>query len=363
MRAALALAFLALLPAALRAQGVICPGLIGDVLLGCLRAGYTPTRTYGYDRARDTLFAYVDDGDRARVTDIYAGRVVAIPAGWDPTIAACNGDGDGSASSCSGPLNVNTEHAYPQSKGAGSGPARADLHHLFPARADANSSRGDLPYGPYGSFVERDATRYFLGTATLVCPAGCPPADPDAWSATSTVRDLFRPRAVVRGDLARAVFYFYAVYRAQADAADPGFFGAQREALLAWHRADPPDDGDRARSARVAAHQGNENPFALDPTLVERAYFAPALAAEDEGAPALALALVVFGSGSAAPRVVAVGGVASGAEVAVYDVLGRAVGVADPATGAVPAGLGPGVYVARVTTGADAGVRAFVVGR
>ena len=42
---------------------------------------------------------------------------------------------------------VNTEHTWPQSKGARDEPLRSDMHHLFPVRDEVNSSRGNLPYG------------------------------------------------------------------------------------------------------------------------------------------------------------------------------------------------------------------------
>ena len=255
----------------------VCEDQSGSALLACLRSGYTPASTYPYDRARDTLFSFVDDGDRRTITDVYAGRVVPIPLGADPTIAGCNGDGDNNASSCSGALNINTEHVYPQSKGASAEPARGDMHHLYPARAEVNSSRGN---DPFGAFEDTQASVFYKLTQKLTCPSGCPPADVDAWSARSSSLARFRPRAEVRGDLARAVFYFYTVYRDRADAADPGFFGLQKDVLLAWHRADPPTAAEQARSARVKRYQGNDNPFVLDTSLVARAYFPTLLPAE-----------------------------------------------------------------------------------
>ena len=258
--------------APLRAQTslTLCPGHTHEGLQACLRSAYTPALTYSYDRARDTLFAFVDDGDRTRITDVYAGYTVPLRPGQDPTKEGCNGDGDEVATTCNGALNMNTEHAYPQSKGAASGPARSDLHHLYPARADVNSSRGNLPYG---EAAEGAFSKYYRATQTVACPSGCPPPEAPTWSAVSSSAGLFRPRADRRGDLARSVFYFYTIYRAEADAADPAFFGAMKPTLLAWHRADPPDAAEQARSARVRRYQGNDNPFAFDTSLVRRAYF------------------------------------------------------------------------------------------
>lgn len=253
----------------------LCAGQTGTALHACLRAAHTPAATYPYARARDTLFAFVDDGDRTRITDVYAGNVLPIPPGADPTNAGCNGDGDGNASTCSGAANVQTEHAYPQSKGAASGPAQSDLHHLYPARADVNLARSNFAYG---AFSNADTWKYFLGQASVTCSmGGCPPANASAHSAVSVPfgpggASYFMPRASVRGDLARALFYFYTIYRAQADAADPAFFESMRTVLLAWHRQDPVTAEEQARSARVRRYQGNDNPFVLDSSLARRAY-------------------------------------------------------------------------------------------
>lgn len=43
--------------------------------------------------------------------------------------------------------------------------------------------------------------------------------------------------------------------------------------LRDWHSLDPPNDDERARSAAIAEHQGTENPFVVDTTLVRRAFF------------------------------------------------------------------------------------------
>lgn len=266
---------LAAVPAAAQSFTTLYAAQTGTALQASLRSGYTPTLTYTYARARDTLFAYVDDGDRALITDVYAGRTLPIPKGTDPTIAGCNGDGDNNSSTCNGPLNFNTEHAYPQSKGAASGAAQCDMHHLYPARADANSSRNNFPYG---AFTDYDTWKYFRDVSTVTCSlGGCPPDDAGSYSAVSVPygpngQSYFYPRASVRGDLARSIFYFYTVYRTQADAADPAFFESMRPTLLLWHKQDPVSAAEQARSARVKRYQGNDNPFVLDTTLVRRAY-------------------------------------------------------------------------------------------
>ena len=69
------------------------------------------------------------------------------------------------------------------------------------------------------------------------------------------------------------MFYFYTMYKAQADLANSTFFEAQRETLCLWHYADPVDSLEWARTFLIAGfQQGKPNPFVLDCTLPERSY-------------------------------------------------------------------------------------------
>jgi endonuclease I len=231
--------------------------------------------TYSYARARDTLFAFVDDADRTRITDIYTGRVLPIAPGQDPTSAGCDGDRDGSSSSCSNSRTINTEHLWPQSYGARYGSAKTDLHHLWPARGDVNSARGNKPFG---QFAYSAATRLYADTTNYTfAQAG---ADTLLFSAVSSTH--FMPRASVRGDVARALFYFRSIYQNEVDESQDrhDWFDGQLATLIAWHRTDPPDQAERDRSARVKGHQGNDNPFVIDATLADRAYATGALPVE-----------------------------------------------------------------------------------
>ncbi len=277
MRFLIAAALAACLAPASAAQSYIslCPGQTGDALVECLQAAYTPTSTYSYDRARDTLFSFVDDGDRTRITDVYVGRVIVLRPGFDPTQEGCNGDKDNNTSTCSGSRTLNTEHAWPQSMGASRRPQQSDLHHLYPARGDVNSSRSNNPYAQFGY---RSATSLYRDTLTFA-PAS---VGADSLTFSATRSGSFMPRASVRGDLARSLFYFRAVYADTATARPErvAFFEGMKATLLRWHRADPPSAAEQARSQRVAQYQGRGNPFVLDTSLVARAFFAETLPVE-----------------------------------------------------------------------------------
>ena len=233
------------------------PALAGGELIDALRAAYTPDRTLGYGPARDVLFAWDQEQD---------GALACVYTGWTVSVS-------GDPSSSAYEQGVNTEHVWPQSKGARAEPLRSDMHHLFPAREGVNASRSSLPFGDVDD-ARADAW-YRLDASQSRTPS----AEIDAWSERGQGR--FEPREAVKGDVARAVFYVAAVY---GDRIDMGFFDRQRETLLAWNAADPPDGAERARSAFIASRQGTENPFVLDATLADRAFGAGVPAST--GAPA-----------------------------------------------------------------------------
>ena len=231
----------------------VWPGLDGADLIAALRADYTPERTLGYDRARDLLFAH-DMRTAGRLRDPYTGFELVLPAG-DPSAVAFE-------------LGVNTEHTWPQSKGARDEPLRSDLHHLFPVRDNVNSSRGNLPFG---SVADRRAEAWYTLDVSQSRP---PESNRERWSERGEGR--WEPRADSKGDVARAVFYVYALYGPSVAASGgDAFFAAMRPDLLAWNRADPPDAAETDRSAWIATQQGTPNPFVLDPTLADRAFGVP----------------------------------------------------------------------------------------
>ncbi len=78
----------------------------------------------------------------------------------------------------------------------------------------------------------------------------------------------FEPREDFKGNVARAAFYFYTIYRAEADEADPDFFETQRSTLCDWHDLDPVDSLEWNRNQIIASYQDDKlNPFILDCSL------------------------------------------------------------------------------------------------
>lgn len=237
-------------------QETIFEGLTGNVLLDSLANTYRPASVLNYNDARDLMFSEIYNQNGINICN-YTGDTIAIPFAHPSPRTIANAHIP----------NWNTEHIYPQSKGASSGNANSDLHHLVPVRADVNSSRGNSPFG----FVKpEDATNWWNHN-------GGTSANPNANQAQYSKAmgsSKFEPRDAVKGDIARAVFYFFAVYNNEALNADPGFFRQQYEDLKAFHQNDPVDLLESQRNnLKAAVQDGKVNPFILDTTLVRRAFF------------------------------------------------------------------------------------------
>ena len=270
--AALVLAALAGPIAAAQGTGdgpAIYPDLSGDALTTALASTYAPSSTYSYDRARDTLFAavYKERADDGSSTDslrgFYSGHAVWLDPAIDPTTAAWNAS-----------PRYSTEHLWPENQGATEGTdAHRDMHHLAPVMQSVNSSRSDHPFG---EVVDADADRWWGPdgiTRTLMPPASVRDLFTEKLNGTGA---MLEPRESVAGDVARAMFYVWAVYGPfGADQLDAPFWAAQRDVLLDWHVQDPADPAEIDRTLIIESHQGTANPFVLDPTLAARAFGPP----------------------------------------------------------------------------------------
>ena len=217
---------------------------------------FRPSVVYDYGEARDTLYGVVYNVNDS-IAGIYSDHKRYLQPGADPTTYVFD---DGS------PNGINAEHSYPQSKGAGSGNPRSDMHHLFPSRVAANSARGSLPFGEVND--SSTDTWFYLTTETGSTPNS---STIDLYSEKG--QGKWEPRESVKGNIARAIFYFYTMYKDQADAADPDFFDIQKDDLCAWHNLDPVDQLEWERTKMISKYQQDKsNPFVLDCTLAFRLF-------------------------------------------------------------------------------------------
>jgi len=232
------------------------PNLADDALFEAIRGSYTPSNVLSYGMARDTMFSKIYNVNDS-LTGVYSGHQIYLDPTEDPTQAAfMNGSNNG----------INTEHTYPRSKGADNGNARSDMHHLFPTRTPVNSARGSFPFAEIND--SSTDTWFRNNQAQSSIPSS------DIIDEFSESRNgSFEVREDFKGNVARAVFYFYTMYRNQANSADPNFFEIQRATLLRWHQEDPVDQKEYDRTFQIADYQsGKPNPFILDTLLAYRIY-------------------------------------------------------------------------------------------
>ncbi|MEU7905087.1 endonuclease [Actinoplanes sp. NPDC049118] len=149
----------------------------------------------------------------------------------------------------------NREHVWAQSHGGfgtGAGPG-TDLHHLRPEDVNVNSERGNKDFDNGG---------------TAVADAPGNRTDADSWE----------PRAAVRGDVARMIFYMAVRYEGgdsfpdlEVDDAAGGTGPrlGRLSALRQWNLQDPPDAFELRRNELIfGSYQHNRNPFIDHPEWV-----------------------------------------------------------------------------------------------
>lgn len=231
----------------------IFPNLTGQELIDSLIANYKTNTVLSYDNARDILFANIYQHNDS-LTCVYTGYTIYLDPSQDPSTHAYNNG-------------ISTEHTWPQSKGA-VGQAKSDMHHLYPVRSAVNSSRGN---DPFAESPDADTDKwwrldYYLTTI--------PTEFIDEYSEKDNDADIFEPREDHKGNVARAMFYFYTMYKHEADSCDPEYFQIQKDVLYQWHIDDTVDSSESVRNDKIASYQGDKkNPFVLDSSLVSRAYF------------------------------------------------------------------------------------------
>jgi len=231
----------------------IFPNLTGQELLDSLVANYKTNTVLSYNNARDTLFALIYQHNDS-LSCVYTGYTIYLDPTQDPSTYAYNNG-------------INTEHTWPQSKGA-VGQAKSDMHHLYPVRSVVNSSRGNDPFAESPD-VDTDKwyrLDYYLDTI--------PTQFINEYSEKDNDADIFEPREDHKGNVSRAMFYFYTMYKHEADSCDTAYFQIQKDVLYQWHIAEPVDSMEWIRNDLIASYQGDKkNPFILDSSLVRRAYF------------------------------------------------------------------------------------------
>ena len=233
-------------------QQDVLPNESGDILLQHLEEQYKPQTVLDYGAARNKMYGDIDNKN-GKVKCVYTGFEISVnPNGNSPKGEAFN-------------KGINTEHTFPQSRGA-TGNAKSDMHHLFPTRIDVNGDRGHLPFRDIDDSTTD--TWYRNNEFTHRTPT----SNIDEYSELDESH-FFEPREDHKGNVARAMMYFYTMYHDQADQADNGYFQRMLPSLCKWHYQDAVDPAEWKRTWEISKYQdGKPNPFVLDCTLARRTY-------------------------------------------------------------------------------------------
>tara|TARA_R110002049_G_scaffold142080_7_gene303905 strand:- start:627 stop:1328 length:702 start_codon:yes stop_codon:yes gene_type:complete len=180
-------------------------------------------RSLGYKSAKKVMFEKLDNFD-GEVCGVYSAnyclRTRSIP--------------NNSA--------MNTEHTWPQSKGA-VGIAKSDLHHLYPTKSKINSTRSNYPFC-YVANVKWEGSVSKMGQ------------DKDGTM-------CFEVPDFHKGNVARAMFYFAVRY-------SHNISDSEEKVLREWNEIDPVDDAEVERERKIENHQNNTNLFVLYPEIINQ---------------------------------------------------------------------------------------------
>ncbi len=207
-----------------------------DVISTDCKAGCYRQIVVGYESARKIMFGELDkleDNNGTYVLDVYCGKKF-----YYKNISEVSQMHD----------RVNIEHTWPQSRFNGNFPRemqKSDMHHLYLTDSQANSVRGNTPFGLVGRGADRNES-------------GC-----NARNGFIDGREVYTPPVPHRGNVARALFYFALHYNL-------GISSQEESTLREWHQADPVDANEIRRHEIIAKYQKVRNPFVDHPELVDR---------------------------------------------------------------------------------------------
>ena len=265
---------------------IIEPGLNQTNLLNYVKQNYTPTNILSYDNARDIIFSEIDNFNDT-ISCVYSGYSISLIGGYcscENENTDCNSNSNQTDCNFNNGIwieepdpsieayykNINIEHTWPQSMGAEYGNPKSDMHHLYPTKSNINSSRGNDPF----SDIQDENTHKWYRKSEILFDV--PDQNIDEYSEkynpdNQPNLERFEPKEDHKGNVARAMFYFFSIYN---EFANVDFWNIQKSTLLNWHYNDPVDFAEDFRSNLISEYQDNiSNPFIIDSTLARRIWF------------------------------------------------------------------------------------------
>ena len=262
------------------------PNLTEQNLLFFIQQNYTPENIPNYNSSRDIILSILDQFNN-QISCVYSGYTIDMIGGYcncENANDICNetnsneecNNNNGNWILESDPSveayykDINIEHTWPRSKGAEYGNPKSDMHHLFPTKSNINSSRGN---DPFADIPDSETHKWYRNTEILY---DIPLENIEQYAEkfnpeNQPEMEKFEPKEEHKGNVARAMFYFFAIYN---DSADVEFWNIQKPILIDWHYNDPVDNEEFERTELISEYQDDLiNPFILDSTLARRIWY------------------------------------------------------------------------------------------
>lgn len=210
-----------------------------------LKAKYASHTAFSYKNARIQMYNNIDCKNN-KMHLLYGGNEIT----WK-----CGG------TSVPDSKIVNAEHVVPQSLFNSKTPMVSDLHHLFSSPAKLNNRRSNYKFGEFAN----SNCKYWCKDNE--CSTSTP-SNPDEYSCLSN-SNVWKPRNADKGEVARAVLYFFTMYDDQSfDISSVG----DVKTFVSWANQYPPTSREKERNTLVNKIQGNSNPYIEDNANVNKAW-------------------------------------------------------------------------------------------
>lgn len=214
-----------------------------ELAAGLQKIWNSTDRPLDYRGVRDEMFATMGRAEGAKwATDLYTG----LPLEGVTSRPTANEN------------QVNTEHLWPQSRGARER-IRADMHHLQATSLPVNEYRWHLPFGAVVDAQDGATTRKLPPNSGSV-----------GFDAAGEL--VYEPRDAVKGVIARSLMYVYQRYGTTETKPfdwNPREFTDSLPTLLAWNAAYLPGPDELRRNDQIQQIQGTRNIFVDRPELAD----------------------------------------------------------------------------------------------
>jgi hypothetical protein len=164
-------------------------------------------------------------------------------------------------------LDKNVEHIFPQSKfkeRQDKNKMRSDLHNLYLCNTILNNQRQNFKYIDSSEVSEHDNIKILDLKGKEVTSQSEMFKKNGYLMITNRRKKTFIPTTYSRGKISRSLSYFAIKYNFVKELEEV----INMKTLIEWNLKDPVDNEEYLKNIKVYKHQGNINPFILEPSLV-----------------------------------------------------------------------------------------------